>query len=441
MVPEREFCLQEDGPLASSTGSGDGCVVLAPMEREPLTKVGQQIRTHSPVPRAAPRLLSLNDPRVSTHHRVQMLQLSLNGDENLQGNMQSRYNERGGLPCRPRGAALAHGCGKSKRQARRETDLHSSSGPGTRAGVAWLGCASLRGVGVNLLVVGLLLLGLGDGLGVLLVLVDGPVEDVVVLEALTDEEIAEDLAQVRVVGLVVEAERACVVEIDGKLVGEATAEDLGGRGHLLLHDAVVLLLLGGRFESLPGQRATAEVEHDVPERLHVVTAGLLDAQVGVDAGVACRTRQVLVLTIWDVEVRLGVTILLGQAKVNDVDLVATLANAHEEVVWLDVAVDEGLCVDVLDAGDELVGEQQHRLEGELAVAEVEEILQAGAEQVEHHGVVVALGAEPADKGDADAASERLVDAGLIFELGMLGLDALELDGDFLAGDDVGACGG
>ena len=115
---------------------------------------------------------------------------------------------------------------------------------------------------------------LSDGLRVLLVLVDGPVEDVVVLEALTDEEVPEDLAEVRVVGLVVEAERASVVEVDGELVREATAEHLGRGGHLLLHDAVVLLLLGGRLKTLPGKGTAAEVQHHVTERLHVVTAGL-----------------------------------------------------------------------------------------------------------------------------------------------------------------------
>lgn len=115
---------------------------------------------------------------------------------------------------------------------------------------------------------------LGDGLGVLLVLVDSPVEHVVVLEAFTDEEVAEDLAEVRVVGLVIEAEGTGVVEVDGELVGEATAEDLGGSRHLLLHDAVVFLLLGGRLKTLPGKGSTAEVKHDITQRLHVVTAGL-----------------------------------------------------------------------------------------------------------------------------------------------------------------------
>jgi hypothetical protein len=118
---------------------------------------------------------------------------------------------------------------------------------------------------------------LGNGLGVLLVLVDSPVEHVVVLEAFTDEEITEDLAEVRIVGLVIEAEGARVVQVDGELVGEATAEHLGGGGHLLLHDAVVLLLLGGRLQALPGKGTAAEVEHDVSERLHVITAGLFCA--------------------------------------------------------------------------------------------------------------------------------------------------------------------
>jgi hypothetical protein len=139
-----------------------------------------------------------------------------------------------------------------------------------------------------------------------------------------------------------------------------------------------------------------------------------------------------------VEVGLRVTVLLGQAEIDNVDLVTTLADAHEEVVGLDITVDEGLGVDVLDAGDELVGQKQDGLQRELAVAEVEQVLQTGAEQVENHGIIVALSTEPADERDADASGERLVDTGLILELGVLGLDALELDGNFLTGDDVGS---
>lgn len=157
----------------------------------------------------------------------------------------------------------------------------------------------------------------------------------------------------------------------------------------------------------------------------------------VDRGITSGTRQVLVLSVRDVEVRFRVAVLLGQTKVNDIDLVATLADTHQEVVGLDVTVNEGLGVDVLDAGDELVGQEKYSLERELSVAKVEEIFQTGTEEVENHGIVIALGSKPADKWDANATGKGLVDASLIFKLGVLGLDALELDGNLFSGDDVG----
>ena len=87
---------------------------------------------------------------------------------------------------------------------------------------------------------------------------------------------------------------------------------------------------------------------------------------------------------------------------------------------------------------QLVGQKKDRLESELAVAKVEQILKTGAQQIENHGVVIAFGAVPTNEWDADTASERLVDASFILKLGMFGFDALKLDGNLLARDDVGA---
>src|SRR4051812_38273204 len=109
-----------------------------------------------------------------------------------------------------------------------------------------------------------------------------------------------------------------------------------------------------------------------------------DAQMGVDGCITGSASQVLVLPVRNMEMGLRVPVLLCQTEIDDVDLVTTLADAHEEVIRLDITVDEGFGVNVLDAGDELIGEQEHRLQGELAVAEVEEILQAGAEKVKDH---------------------------------------------------------
>lgn len=142
----------------------------------------------------------------------------------------------------------------------------SSGSGGIGPGTAWL---------LFLILGGLLAGGLGNGLGILLVLVDGPIEDIVILETLTNEEITEDLSEVRVVGLVIEAEGTSVVEVYGELVREASAENFGWGGHLLLHDAVILLLLGSSLQALPWKGATTEVEHNVSERLHIITTGLL----------------------------------------------------------------------------------------------------------------------------------------------------------------------
>jgi hypothetical protein len=99
-------------------------------------------------------------------------------------------------------------------------------------------------------------------------------------------------------------------------------------------------------------------------------------------------------------------------------------------------MDEGLGVDVFDPGDELIGKEEDGLQRELAVAEVEEILQARTEKVKNHGVVVTFSSKPANEGNPNTTSQRFVDASLIFELGMLGLDGFEFDGNFFPRYDV-----
>jgi hypothetical protein len=51
-------------------------------------------------------------------------------------------------------------------------------------------------------------------------------------------------------------------------------------------------------------------------------------------------------------------------------------------------VDEVFTVDILYSGYQLVSQQQDSLQAEAAGAEVEEVLQAGAQQLHHHHIVV-----------------------------------------------------
>lgn len=84
----------------------------------------------------------------------------------------------------------------------------------------------------------------------------------------------------------------------------------------------------------------------------------------------------------------------------------------------------------------MIGKQKNRLQGELTVAEVEEVFQAGSEQVEDHCIVVTLGSEPPDVRNTDTAGKGLIHTSLVFKLRTLGLGALKLDGNLLARDYV-----
>lgn len=77
------------------------------------------------------------------------------------------------------------------------------------------------------------------------------------------ESLGKELAEVVVVGGVLEAEVADVGEVLGELLGEALAEVLDGGGLLLLANLFVLLLVGGSLETLPGQTAAEKVHEDV----------------------------------------------------------------------------------------------------------------------------------------------------------------------------------
>ena len=90
---------------------------------------------------------------------------------------------------------------------------------------------------------------------------------------------------------------------------------------------------------------------------------------------------------------------------------------HEEVVGLDVPVDEVFRVNVLYPRDQLVRKEKDGLEAEPPRAEVEEVLEAGTEELHDHDVEIALGSTPLYGGDAHAALHDAVELGLDVQLG------------------------
>ena len=51
-------------------------------------------------------------------------------------------------------------------------------------------------------------------------------------------------------------------------------------------------------------------------------------------------------------VRLGITVLRGKAEVNHVDPISALADAHQEILGLDIPIDNRFAMHVFNAGDE-----------------------------------------------------------------------------------------
>ena len=55
---------------------------------------------------------------------------------------------------------------------------------------------------------------------------------------------------------------------------------------------------------------------------------------------------------------LVVSVFLRQSEVYEERFVTVLADSHQEVVWLDVAVDDALLVNLLDALDHLNSDEE-----------------------------------------------------------------------------------
>jgi hypothetical protein len=69
----------------------------------------------------------------------------------------------------------------------------------------------------------------------------------------------------------------------------------------------------------------------------------------VDARISRSSSKILILFVWYMLVGPGITIFLGQPKVNYVHKIAFLAKAHKKVVWFDVTMNEVLGVYVFNS--------------------------------------------------------------------------------------------
>lgn len=89
-------------------------------------------------------------------------------------------------------------------------------------------------------------------------------------------------------------------------------------------------------------------------------------------------------------------VLFGQSKVNYVDEMRVFSHSHQEIVGFYVAMENVLFVEDLYSLDHLLSDLENGFERESLVAIVEEIFEAGAQDVHEHDIVLTFGGEGVD---------------------------------------------
>lgn len=142
--------------------------------------------------------------------------------------------------------------------------------------------------------------------------------------------------------------------------------------------------------------------------------------------------------IWRMDgTRFGLScpVVRGKAQVRQVYLISRSANAHQEIFWFNVSMNNLLGMDVFKAANKLICEQQHGFEGKPAPAKVEKVFQTWPEEIKDHRVVLALKSIPVNTGNANT-SDGLVYLSFLSQQRRIGRDVFELDGDFFTSLDI-----
>ena len=107
---------------------------------------------------------------------------------------------------------------------------------------------------------------------------------------------------------------------------------------------------------------------------------------GRDRCISGRSSEILSVFVGDV-LALTVLVALGEAEVDDVDVVSgRISASDQEVIRFDITMDNSLFVHFFNTSDELNSDHQNCLQIKVTFATLEQILQRRSQQVHHHHV-------------------------------------------------------
>lgn len=109
--------------------------------------------------------------------------------------------------------------------------------------------------------------------------------------------------------------------------------------HLLLHNLLVLFHLIVCPHALPRQVPLNQIHKHIANRLQIVSATLLYAEMSIDRGISGCSCKILVFFVRNMLMRFGITILFAESEVDEMSNMALFSQSHQEVLRLNVTVD------------------------------------------------------------------------------------------------------
>ena len=159
------------------------------------------------------------------------------------------------------------------------------------------------------------------------------------LESFAQAKIVKEPTQIGIVRFVLKGQRTGVVEKYTEFTWPSRQQ--GGKSIELHLCDLVALLLGRGLGTIPGKRAAKKVDENICKGFQVVTARLFSPLMAVERGIWGGTcEDTIMLSVWDVEMGPGISVLLGKTEIDDVDIIAMRTHTDQKIAGLDVAVNE-----------------------------------------------------------------------------------------------------
>ena len=105
----------------------------------------------------------------------------------------------------------------------------------------------------------------------------------------------------------------------------------------------------------------------------------------------------------------------GEAQIRHINPIPLLPHTHQEVLGFDVSMDDTLGMHIFQTMNELVGEDQHGFERELATAEVEQVFQTRSQKIKHHRVIFAFRLISVDSWNTDTVRKGSIGISFAFQ--------------------------